>query len=87
MADTGDQKLLMIGEKIMTQLVKPEQVAYCPSMDLVALTTIDEQVQVYRLNGQRVFGFANKIAGRKVSQIKWKADGKQESVNILRISC
>ena len=79
MVDTGDKLLNMVGGKVMPQLIKPDQVAFCPMMDLVALTTIDEQVHVYRLNGQRVFGFVNKKAGRKVSQIRWKADGKQES--------
>lgn len=30
--------------------------AYCPTMDLIALAAEDDQLHVFRLNGQRVFG-------------------------------
>ena len=33
--------------------------AYCPTMDLIAVATGEERVYVYRLNGQRVLGLGN----------------------------
>ncbi|EGE08303.1 anaphase-promoting complex component Cut20/Apc4 [Trichophyton equinum CBS 127.97] len=47
-----------VAEKDLTARCKPRTIAYCPNMDLVAVVTEDEQVNVYRLNGQRVFGGA-----------------------------
>ena len=34
----------------------PDLFAYCPTMDLVATVTKKDSVDVWRLNGQRVFG-------------------------------
>ena len=64
-----------LAEKVVQPAINPAHVAYCPTMDLVALATIDEQVQVYRLNGQKVFGILNKQAPAQVDQIKWKPNG------------
>jgi anaphase-promoting complex subunit 4 len=44
-------------------------------MDLLALATEEEQVLVYRLNGQRVFSVAHRGSGRKICQLEWKPDG------------
>lgn len=71
------QLLSMLAEKLMPVAINPEHVAYCPTMDLVALATIDEQVHVFRLNGQRVFGIANKDSACKVNQIRWKPNGQR----------
>lgn len=68
--------LTMLAEKIAPKALKPDQVAYCPTMDLVAVATIDEQVQVFRLNGQRVFGVANKEPSCKITQLRWKPNGQ-----------
>ena len=68
--------LTMLAEKIAPKALKPDQVAYCPTMDLVAVATIDEQVQVFRLNGQRVFGVANKKPSCKITQLRWKPNGQ-----------
>lgn len=67
--------LNMLAEKIMHQPIKLGNLAYCPTMDLIALATIDEQVHVYRLNGQRVFGVSNKQDERSVLSLQWKPDG------------
>jgi anaphase-promoting complex subunit 4 len=48
--------------------------AYCPTMDLLALATKEEQVFVYRLNGQRVFSAAQKGPSR-VEKLRWKPNG------------
>ncbi|PGH12046.1 hypothetical protein AJ80_06865 [Polytolypa hystricis UAMH7299] len=49
-------QLVCVAEKTLPSKCKPRTLTYCPSMDLVALATEDEQVHVFRLNGQRVFG-------------------------------
>ncbi|MCJ1440240.1 MAG: hypothetical protein MMC23_000723, partial [Stictis urceolatum] len=64
--------LLEVAEKVLPQAIKPGLVAYCPTMDLIALATRDEQVHVFRLNGQRVFGVANKATDCTIVQITWK---------------
>ena len=66
----------MLAEKVMHQAINPAYLAYCPTMDLIALATIDEQVQVYRLNGQRVFGVTNKQSESKIRGLKWKPNGQ-----------
>lgn len=68
--------LNMLAEKILPRLLSPEHVAYCPTMDLLALSNIDDQIQVFRLNGQRVFGIANKKPDCKISGLRWKPDGQ-----------
>ena len=67
--------LNMLAHKIVQPAVIPQHLAYCPTMDLIALATVDQKVHVYRLNGQNVFGVASKQPGAKVIQIKWKPNG------------
>jgi len=67
--------LNMLAEKILHQPIKLDSLAYCPTMDLIALATVDEQVHVYRLNGQQVFGVSNKKNERSVAGLQWKPDG------------
>lgn len=65
---------------------KPGTLAYCPTMDLIAVATVDEHVSVFRLNGQRVLGgsYANAGAGNwgnaggkgtRVKGIRWNLNG------------
>ncbi|KAJ5551842.1 Anaphase-promoting complex subunit 4 [Penicillium sp. DV-2018c] len=49
-------QLTPVGENSLPAKCKAQAVAYCPSMDLIALATEDEELRVFRLNGQRVFG-------------------------------
>lgn len=65
-----------LSEKVVQPAVNPSTLAYCPTMDLIALATVDNNIQVYRLNGQRVFGIHNKPASSSVCRIKWKPNGK-----------
>lgn len=64
-----------LAEKRVQPAVNPRHLAYCPTMDLIALASIDECIHVYRLNGQKVFGVVNKQSANKVNQIKWKPNG------------
>ena len=65
-----------LAEKLVQPAVNPRHLAYCPTMDLVALASIDEHIHVYRLNGQKVFGITKKQTANKVKQIKWKPNGQ-----------
>jgi len=67
--------LNVLGEKIVHQHVNPQLLAYCPSMDLIAVGTQEEQVFVYRLNGQRVLVASQKDTTLRVQKLKWKPDG------------
>lgn len=70
--------LNILAHKVVQPAVNPQHLAYCPTMDLIALATIDQKVHVYRLNGQNVFGVASKEPGVKVNQVKWKPNGARE---------
>jgi hypothetical protein len=67
--------LNVLGEKVIHQHVNPQLLAYCPSMDLIAIGTREEQVFVYRLNGQRVLSASQKDAKLRVQKLKWKPNG------------
>jgi anaphase-promoting complex subunit 4 len=67
--------LQIAGEKALHQPADPDLVTYCPSMDLVALVTTDQQVFIYRLNGQRVYGATQKTGNLRLERIRWKPNG------------
>ncbi|KAL8943883.1 MAG: hypothetical protein Q9216_000777 [Gyalolechia sp. 2 TL-2023] len=56
-------------------------------MGLLALATDDEQVHVFRTDGQRVFGVTRKNPTSKVTGIKWKPDGQSLAVAFDRLTC
>ena len=64
-----------LAEKMVQPALNPEHVAYCPTMDLIAVATVDDLVHVYRLNGQEVFGVANRQDTCEIRKVKWKPDG------------
>ena len=64
-----------IAEKVVQPAVQARHFAYCPTMDLIALATVNERVQVFRLNGQEIFGVTERQRDAKVSKIAWKPDG------------
>lgn len=68
-------QLEMLSEKALHQRAQPGLLAYCPSMDLIAVGSLDQQVLVHRLNGQRVYGAAQKGSTLKVNKIQWKPNG------------
>lgn len=67
--------LMLLAEKLLSRPVKADLLAYCPTMDLLALATSEERVYVYRLNGQRVIGSGNKNQRLEVRKIQWKPNG------------
>ena len=69
-------QLNILAEKVVQPAINAEHLAYCPTMDLIALATTDEQVHVHRLNGQKVFGVTPKEFKGKINGVKWKPNGK-----------
>ena len=72
-----------LAEQMVQPAIDHNTVAYCPTMDLVALVTADGRTHVYRLNGQEVFGLAKRNDSGQVGQIRWKPNGKNDLPNGL----
>jgi anaphase-promoting complex subunit 4 len=68
--------LQLLGEKTIPQTADARLLVYCPSMDLVALGSTDQQIWIYRLNGQRVYGATQKAGTLRVETIRWKPNGE-----------
>lgn len=53
--------------------------AWSPQLDLIALVTSNETVLLYRMNGQRVWGFAHRRdkmgMETRVERLQWRPDG------------
>ncbi|KAK2751007.1 hypothetical protein FQN57_000082 [Myotisia sp. PD_48] len=87
-------RLIAIAEKTLPEKCKPGTLAYCPTMDLVAVAMEDNHVHVFRLNGQYVFGGmygdtsnsfdASTSTGNELSvvDVKWKNSGR-----FLAVAC
>jgi len=75
MARRRSLKLELVSEQNLSQAIIPGLVSYCPSMDLIALGTIDNQVQIYRLNGQEVYKSNQKNNTIKIQSLAWKPSG------------
>ncbi|KKY15854.1 putative anaphase-promoting complex component cut20 [Diplodia seriata] len=72
--------LMLQAEKALPQPVRPRLISYCPTMDLVAVITQEETLDVYRLNGQRAFGLKRKTLESKVDSMCWKFNGQHIAV-------
>ncbi|KAJ6080859.1 hypothetical protein N7499_005733 [Penicillium canescens] len=89
MAEEGPQ-LTPVGEKSLPAKCKAGAVAYCPTMDLIALATEDEELRVFRLNGQRVFGgsfggdpyLGEDEEDGEIRGMAWKGNGR-----LLAVAC
>ena len=68
--------LFALGDKLLPSRVKDGIFALCPTMDLIALANNDDQVQVFRINGEQVFGIPKKRPEAQVTRLKWKPNGK-----------
>ncbi len=68
-------ELKIVSEKALYNTANPHLLAYCPSMELLALGSTDQQVLLFRLNGQRVWGVTQKAGSPKVERICWKPNG------------
>lgn len=76
--------LTSVAEKTLPSKCKDGSLlAYCPTMDLIALATEDEQLYVYRLNGQEVLSadlagdpYLDEVKG-EIRGVRWKNDGNE----------
>jgi anaphase-promoting complex subunit 4 len=50
-------------------------------MDLIALVTDEENLDVYRINGQRAFGLKRKSEDLRVDALQWEFNGKSIAVS------
>lgn len=75
MADAVE--LQLIAEKTLQHPANRELLAYCPSMELLAVGSADQNILIYRLNGQRVYGAGQKVKGAvlDVQKLVWKPNG------------
>lgn len=73
--------LLQQAEKILLRRIHPHLIACCPTMDLIAVVTDEENLDVYRINGQRAFGLRRKNDDVAVDMIKWEFNGKSIAVS------
>lgn len=81
MESANSPTLLQQAEKILLHPIHPHLIAYCPTMDLVAVVTTEENLDVYRINGQRAFGLKRKRDDLFVDTIKWEFNGKSIAVS------
>lgn len=91
MAEEGSQpqalrpelQLPPVGEKLLPAKCKPGTLTYCPTMDLIALVTEDDELHAFRLNGQKVLGgsfkgdpYLDEDDGRgEIRALMWKDNG------------
>lgn len=73
--------LLQQAEKILLRRIHPHLIAYCPTMDLIAVVTDEENLDVYRINGQRAFSLKRKNDEVSVDTIQWEFNGKSIAVS------
>ncbi|KAG9244129.1 anaphase-promoting complex, cyclosome, subunit 4-domain-containing protein [Calycina marina] len=71
------EKLSLLSEKTLPCTANAPLIKYCPSMDLVAIGSTDNQVLIYRLNGQRVYGASPRPGSAvRAESICWKPNGQ-----------
>ena len=81
MESSNSPTLLQQAEKILLHPVHPHLIAYCPTMDLIAVVTTEENLDVYRINGQRAFGLKRKNESVTVDAIQWEFNGKSIAIS------
>jgi hypothetical protein len=74
----------VLSEKTLQHAVDPRLISYCPSMDLVALVTTDQQVFIYRMNGQRVYSTLQRAGDLRVESIQWKPNGLASTLPLAK---
>lgn len=83
-----EAQLSPVAEKLLQTKCKANTLAYCPTMDLIALATVDDDLHVFRLNGQQVIGgsFAGDpyLLGERceIKALDWKDNG-----SFLAVAC
>ncbi|RMZ73090.1 anaphase-promoting complex component cut20 apc4 [Pyrenophora seminiperda CCB06] len=76
-----ERQLLQQAEKILLHPIHSHLISYCPTMDLIAVVTDEENLDVYRINGQRAFGFKRKSDELSVVALQWEFNGKSIAIS------
>ncbi|KAF7628614.1 putative anaphase-promoting complex component Cut20/Apc4 [Aspergillus flavus] len=85
-----EPQLTPVAEKSLPAKCKTTTLKYCPTMDLISLVTEDDELRVFRLNGQKVFGGSFKgdpyldedDGGGEIRKLMWKNNG-----HLLAVAC
>ena len=77
MEATEAPAMMLQADKTLLQPIRPHLIAYCPTMDLIAVVTEQETLDVYRLNGQRAFSHKRKNSVTSIDCICWKFNGRK----------
>jgi anaphase-promoting complex subunit 4 len=80
-SDTKQRQLLQQAEKILLHPIHAHLIAYCPTMDLIAIVTDEENLDVYKINGQKAFGLKRKSEDVNVDALQWEFNGKSIAVS------
>ncbi|KAF1986422.1 hypothetical protein K402DRAFT_463704 [Aulographum hederae CBS 113979] len=64
-----------LAEKVLPHPIRPSLISICPTMELVAVVTEDEQVDVYRFGGQRAFSLPRRRLESTIRSLRWKFNG------------
>lgn len=74
----GDEeaRLPLLYEKHLSHSIRTDLAAYCDKHDLIALVSEkDQDIVIYRINGQIAFRINRKSPDVDVTVVKWKTDG------------
>jgi anaphase-promoting complex subunit 4 len=74
-------RLLQQAEKILLHPIHPHLIAYCPTMDLIALVTDEENLDVYRINGQKAFSMKRKSSDANIDCLCWEFNGQAIAIS------
>lgn len=75
MTSTDTASLLLQAEKALPGPIRPELLTYCPTMDMIAVVTEEQVLDVYRLDGQKAFTRKRKGDDLVVESVCWKFNG------------
>lgn len=78
--------LKLLNEHTLHQAILPGLISYCPSMDLIALGTIDNQVQIFRHNGEEVYKSNQRNKDVKLQSLAWKPNGLCPHFSLFAVS-
>ena len=72
----------LYAEKVLAQPVLPCLLTLGPTMNLLAVATSDQQLEVFRHNGQRALVMKRPAGNATISRIDWFPDGKCVASNL-----
>jgi hypothetical protein len=79
-------RLMLQAEKALPEPIRPDLLACCPTMDMVAIINKEQQLEVYRINGQKAFGRKRKSPDATVDSLCWKFNGTNNNSRRLPVS-